>query len=343
MKAKEVRRLAKQWVDERVAGLPGFHGAYLAGGIHRFPDDEEFPAYLDVDVHVILDRARESGQRQDIHLYHGVLLESYFVDRAGYGSWEMVASHPLEAQSFRSPSVLADPTGSLTAIQEAVAENFSRRKWVEARCGILRHQIVSTLGDEEKSSSMLHMLPLLAGIPYLIANARLQDPTNRRAYCQTRELLHADGRPDLHESILAIHGFTDVSLAQTESSLEECLRAFDRAVEVFRTPFWSDHRMHAYVRPYIDEGSREMIREGRHREAMPWIVWNHMVANVALQNDAPEEDKRQFQDAYDRLYGGLDTWYGNRAWPSKSATALVRRVVEDVLEYVDESLASLQT
>ncbi len=342
MKAKEAKRIATQWVAERAAHLPGFYGAYLAGGINRVPDDETFPPYLDVDVHVILDRVNESGQRQDIYLYHGVLIESYYVDRAGYQSWEMVASHPLEAQSFNSPCVISDLTGSLTTIQKTVAQNFSRRKWVEERCGKIREQILNTLDDEEKLSSPPHMVKLLANIPYLIANARLKDPTNRRVYCLIKEILHADDRQDLYESILTVNGLTSVSREEAESRLQECLKAFDRAVEVFRTPFWSDHRIHHYVRPYIEDGALEMIQEGYHREAMFWIIWNHIVANVVIQTDAPEDDKRQFQEAYDRIYGDSHTWYGNRqnGWPAKSDTLLVRRVVDDVLKYADDSIAS---
>lgn len=341
MRAKDAKRIAKQWVDEHVAHLPGFHGAYLAGSINRTPDDEAFLPYLDVDVHVVLDRARESGQKQDSHLYHGVILESYFVDRSAYESWEMVASDPLEAQSFRSPHVLADPTGNLTAIGEAVARSFSRREWVEARCGRLRNQIVGTLNDEAKSSSMFHLVPLLASIPHLIANARVQNMTNRRTLCRTREVLQADDRMDLHESLLDLHGFAHVTPEETEVRLQECLRAFDRAVEVFKTPFWSDHRMHPYVRPYLEHGAREMIDEGCHREALAWIVWNHIVANVAIQNDAPEEEKRQFKEAYDRLYGHTNAWYGYRnPWPTQSDVAQIKRVVDDVLAYVDGAIAS---
>jgi len=340
MKAREAKRIAAQWVDENVAHLPGFHGAYLAGGIHRMSEDDTFPPYVDVDVHVILDRANESGQRQDSYLYHDVIVESYYVDRGAYESWEMVASNPLEGQSFRSLGVIADPTGRLTAIQEMVAQNFSRPQFLEERCAKLHETIMATLDDEQKSSSMAPMLRLLANVHYLIANARLKDPTNRRAMRQVREILHADGRQDLYESILALHGFTHVSREETEYRLQECLRAFDRAVEVFRTPFWSDHRIHPYVRPYVADGAQEMIQEGYHREAMPWIVWNHVVANVAIQNDAPEDEKRQFQESFDRIYGGTNTWYGNRNWPTKSDTLLIRSVVEDLFRWVDDALAS---
>ncbi len=334
MKAKEAKIIAKQWVAEYAAHLPGFHGAYLAGGINRIPDDEPFPLYIDVDVHVILENRQESDLRQDLILYHNVIVESLYIDRGGYESPEAVLSNPLDAQNFLSPSVISDPTGSLTEIQKTVAQEYTRRKWVGERCRRLKEQIMNTLDDEEKSSSFLPMLVLLLNIPYLIANAHLKAPTNRRALCQIREILHAADRQELYESILAIWGFAHISREETEFRLQECLRAFDRAVEVFKTPFEFDYRIHSYVRPYILDGAQEMIQAGCHREAMLWIVANHLVANVAIRNDAPEDEKRQFQEAYDRIYGSPNTW------PTKDDILPIRRVVEDVFKYVDEVVAS---
>lgn len=340
MKVREAKLVAKRWVDERAAHLPGFHGAYLAGGINRMSDDEEFPHYVDLDVHVVLERAMESGQRQDLILYRGVVIEALYLDRNGYESAEAVLANPLEAQNFITPGVLADPTGALANIQTIVAREFSRRKWVEMRCGLIRAQMMDVLSDEEKSSSMSLMVLLLLNIPYLLANAHLKAPTNRRAYCQIREILHAGGRHDLYESILALQGVAHRNREETEVRLQECIRAFDRAVEVFKTPFWSDNRIHSYVRPYLLDGAREMIEAGDHREAMPWITWNHVVAITALQNDAPEEEKRQFQEAYERLYDDPNTWYGKqRTWPTRDDAQRVRRVVDELLRYVDEAIA----
>ena len=74
---------------------------------------------------------------------------------------------------------------------------------------------------------------------------------------------------------------------------------------------------------------------------MFWIVWNHFVANIAIRNDAPEDEKRQFQEDYDHIYGGSNTWYGKpNTWPAKDDILLIRRVVEDLYKYVDEVLAS---
>jgi hypothetical protein len=341
MKVKEAKEVAAQWVDEYVAHLPGFHGAYLAGGIHRVADDDPLPPHIDVDVHVILERPHESGQRQEAYLYHGVLIESYYVDRAGYQSWEQVVSDPLESQSFRSPCVLADPTGTLTPIQQAVAEHFTEREWLEARCGALKQQIAGILANEALSASMPHMVRLLALIPYLIANVRLKGPTNRRAYCQLRDILHADNREDLFESIMALNDLRPISREEVEVRLQESLRAFDRAVEVFKTPFFSQHRIHSYTRPYVEAGAREMIEQGYHREAMSWIIWHHVIANVVIQTDAPEEEKRELQETYDRLYGDSPAWYGRRKqWPDRNDTLLVGRVAGNVLSYVDGVLAS---
>ena len=54
-------------------------------------------------------------------------------------------------------------------------------------------------------------------------------------------------------------------------NLQECATAFDRAVEVTRTPIPLGHKLQPYVKPYLVEGAREMIDEGYHREAVLWI------------------------------------------------------------------------
>ena len=334
MKVREAKIIAKQWVAEHAAHLPGFHGAYLAGGINRIPDDEPFPLYIDVDVHVILENRQESDLRQDLILYHNAIIESLYIDRRGYESPEAVLSNPLDAHNFLSPSVISDPTGSLTEIQKTVAHEYTCRKWVEARCRRLKGQIMNTLDDEEKSSSFLPMVLLLLNIPYPIANAHLKAPTNRRALCQIREILHAADRQELYESILAVSWWTHVSREETEFRLQKCLEAFDRAVQVFKTPFGFDYQIRPYVRPYILDGTQEMIQKGCYREATGWIFGSHFVANICIQNDAPEDEKKQFQEAYDRIYG---RW---NSGPAKDDILLIRRVVEDLFEYVDEVVAS---
>jgi hypothetical protein len=100
-----------------------------------------------------------------------------------------------------------------------------------------------------------------------------------------------------------------MSRAQAESFLLECAAAFDKAVEVTRTPIPYQFKLHAYVKPYVIEGAQEMIDAGSHREAMLWIAVAVLLANNAIQIDAAEADRPAFQEKANRLASklGLDT------------------------------------
>ena len=100
-----------------------------------------------------------------------------------------------------------------------------------------------------------------------------------------------------------------MSQAQVELFLVECAAAFDKAVEVTRTPIPYQFKLHAYVKPYVIAGAQEMIDAGSHREAMLWIAVSILLANTAIQIDAAEADRPAFQEMANRLASelGLDT------------------------------------
>ena len=51
-----------------------------------------------------------------------------------------------------------------------------------------------------------------------------------------RELLEAQGRPDLHRAALTVMGSAHLSCADVQAILDQTMIAFDRAVEVYQTP-----------------------------------------------------------------------------------------------------------
>jgi len=79
-----------------------------------------------------------------------------------------------------------------------------------------------------------------------------------------------------------------------------------------------------------------MIDEGYHREAMWWISGFHYGSNAAIQNDAPESEKSQYQMGFGRLLDDL-------GWTSsdKRATRLeqARALADEVFQVADEIVA----
>ncbi|MBC8229903.1 hypothetical protein H8E77_10185 [bacterium] len=148
-----------------------------------------------------------------------------------------------------------------------------------------------------------------------------------------RKLPYKQGKSELHEEILRLLGCVHMDRGQVESYLQECVTAFDRAVEVKRTPFSGSYNVDSCVRPYLVEGALEMINEGNHREAMFWIWIFHYCVNVAIQNDGSEEEKPQYQAGYDDFLSGLGLHAPND-WQSR--LQLARNVAEQFFEFADE-------
>lgn len=142
----------------------------------------------------------------------------------------------------------------------------------------------------------------LAQIPAL---ARLKNPTNRRSLIVLKEVLSPLGRLALHESVLELLGSASLSTDSVEVYLSECIGAFDRAVEVYRTPFHGDWDVCPDMRPIIVEGTREMIESGCHREAVMWILVIRALAQTAIDNDAPEEERKTSSNRYRELVSHL--------------------------------------
>jgi hypothetical protein len=116
------RDAARRWVLENAALEQGFRGAFYHGSTGWLPDDVLLPATSDVDVMVVLDDA-ELRTKPGKFRYEGVLLEVSYMPAELLGSAEMVLGRPELAGSFRGHSVISDPSGWLTPLQEAVARD----------------------------------------------------------------------------------------------------------------------------------------------------------------------------------------------------------------------------
>jgi hypothetical protein len=337
MNVSQVIEIAKEWVEENASQAPGFCGAHLAGAITKMPKDAPFPIYRDVDVNIVVKGPKRIPIFQQKLLYKGVLLECIFYGLEGYNSPEVVLSNPMFAHRLAVESVISDPTGMLTKLQRSVAQDYSQRRWVQARCESSKRSIMEDLDKMNQADSptdaWVSLAWLVSHLGTLIAVAHLKPPTVRRCFALTKELLQSQGKLALHETVLKLCGYAHIDRGQVESYLQECVTAFERAVEVKRTPFYGDFNIHSYVRPYLVEGSQEMIDEGNHREAMFWITFFHYLANVTIQNDAPEAEKPQYQAGFEQLLSGLGLHPLND-WQSR--IQLAKNVAEEFFQLADE-------
>lgn len=304
---EHARDAARRWVIEHAEGEPGFRGAFYHGSTGWLPGDAVLPATSDVDVMVVFDDAARRTKPGKFR-YHDVLLEVSYLPSERLRSPEMVLGRPELAGSFRTPSIISDPSGLLTELQEAVARDYPKRRWVIERCegtgdNILRYlRLLEEPGPfHDGVTSWLFatgnttLMPLVAG---------LWNPTVRKRYTAARELLAEYGSPDFYDGLLELLGCGRMGQARAEHHLGTLIEAFDAAKEVVETPFFFASDISDAARPVAIGGSREMIEGGDHREAVFWMVATYSRCQKIFYHDAPALQE-YYAAGYRELLGDL--------------------------------------
>jgi hypothetical protein len=336
MKTEEAVAVAREWVEQQGSRTLGFVGAHLMGGLATAPRGMPFPWYHDVNLNLVVEDGGDDRQTSDA-LYKGLLLEYSMVSAAAYRRPGAVLSDLSLASSLRAGGVLSDPTGMLTAVQAAVASEYARRKWVMARTEDQKDRTLHWLQEMARASSAAEAVFCLSNamlhLSNLLAAASLRPPTHRRSLIQAREILAAQGRQDLYSQVLELLGYAEATSEQAEAALLDCGDALDLAASVHRTPIPFGFKLQPQVRPHIVEGARELIREANHREAMFWILGFLLVANMAIQLDAPPAVRPRFQAV-------LDRWLESTGWLAPEAVRSRREraqvLTADLFRVADE-------
>jgi hypothetical protein len=341
MKVFEVKDIARKWVHEVGSQEPGFLGAFFAGSINWMPEDAPWSPLSDVDIFMLVDREIADWSEQKKFLHKGVVLEAVIFPVDRFRSPEQVLSR-IDAINLSIPSIISDPSGHLTELQRAVAEGYAQRKWVRKRCEQARDNILSEylemmICSESLTEQVLNLIWALMETAQIPALAHLRNPTVRKCLVVSRELLAEQGKLSLHESLLRLLGSAEMKREQVELHLQECTRAFDRAVELIRTPFWGDFDVNNQMRPIAIDGGWELIRSGYPREAIFWVLLIHNLAQTVIQNDAPEEERAQFMRRYKRILRDLGL---SSRDDFRRRAELVKGILKDVMEVAEEIIAS---
>lgn len=337
---REVVEIVREWVDHYARHLPGFAGAYLWAGITALPPDAPFPLYRDVDVVVVLP---EGAQDDTVEVfYRGMMLEVISIDPKDHQDAEAILSNPSHGPNMATTQILADPLGILTPLHRKVASEYGRRRWVEARCEKEKETANKQLAAMREAATPQERLDavwaFLSALSGLLAVAQLKRPTTRRTLALLREMLEAQGRPDLHEEALAVFGSAHMSREEVQSILAMSVAAFDRSAEVYRTPTPYGFTIRPHLRPYLSEGSQEMINEGNHREAIFWIAALAGESYLVLQNDAPDSEKSEFAAQLQAMYATLGyAGISEEAWPQR--VALAEDLAQEIYRIADELVA----
>ena len=204
MLVNRAREVARQWVVESGRHLPGFRGAFFHGSINWLPNDAVLAAGSDVDVMVVLAGGAPSVKLGKF-VFRDVLLEVSYLSSEQLQSPETVLGLHHLAGSFRTPGIIADPTGELTRLQAAVGSEYAKRRWVRKRCESARDKVLH--GVQLNESDPLHQQVMAwvfpAGITtHVLLVAGLKNPTVRKRYVAVRELLEEYGLSAFYSTFL---------------------------------------------------------------------------------------------------------------------------------------------
>ncbi|MGW0199296.1 hypothetical protein [Nonomuraea sp. NPDC003201] len=307
MRIEEARQIARQWVLEEGAALPGFDGAFLTGSALWADPAAELAATSDVDVIVVTDQPVRLGK----FAYRGVLLEVSSVSELG-STHEVLSDYHL-AGSFHLPCVLADPSGRLTEIQRVVSRDFAERPWILARCTNAMDRVRGFInGIDERAPLPDQVNSWLFGTgvtTHVLLVAALRNPTIRRRYVDVGELLAEHGRLDFHESLLELLGAAHLSAARVERHLAVLEKVFDAAAAVRVPSYPFDSDITPAARPIAIDGTRELIGRGLHREAVFWLVatYARCLAKRALAGEQAGEQAGEhgYEDGFRELLADL--------------------------------------
>ena len=295
MQASQARDIARQWVDDAATGLTGFRGALWHGSIITLPDDATVQASSDIDIVLVVDDPEPQPKLGKID-QQGVLLDVSYVRWADVGSAEhLLADHSL-APTFRNPEIIADPMGDLARAQREVAVGFARREWVERRCESAKSRILLNLGSLDPARPFPDLVSAWlfgTGITtHVLLIAALRNPTVRKRYLAVREMLEEYDHQKWYPEQLSLLGCADMTQAQAQGHLAVLAEAFDAAIPVLRTPFFFASDITESGRRISIDGSRELIENGNHREAVFWLVATYARVQTVFHHDAPELEER---------------------------------------------------
>jgi hypothetical protein len=305
MNAGQAKQAAAAWVSENVNQWPGIAGAHLVGGITTMPDDAPFPSHKDVDVHLIFDAGSRMLEPTGPFAnmlevpYNGILIEAGIKPVSDYASAEEVLANPEIAHHLTVDSVLYDPKGWLRDLQEQVKVEYPRRRLVQARIDFERKGLAGAFALREMAKGLYGASGEVSVLGYTttyiaatLCVARLSSPSiGGRLWVRMRETLATYDRLDLYDDLLALLGVKDVNRDRAQHFLDEGAKAFDRAVQIRRTPIPFGHKLHPHLRPYFVETCQGMIDEGYHREALGWTTPFVLATTDVIKFDGDEAEK----------------------------------------------------
>jgi hypothetical protein len=285
------RSAAIQWVARHARPEADFRGAYFSGSTVGLPDGAELPPSSDIDIAVVTAR-EDPPVKPGKFRFQGALLEVSYVPLAELASADDVLASYHLAGSFRTDTIIDDPTGHLHALHDRISPRFAARPWVRRRCLDARRRVETRLAAIDTSAAfheqVISWLFPTGVTCHVVLVAALRNPTVRLRYPAAREVLAAYGHLDLYPALLDLLGCSHLSARRVQHHVRELTATFDAAAEVAKTPFFFSSDITPTARPIAIDGSQTLIDAGDHCEAVFWIIATFARCHTILATDAPQ-------------------------------------------------------
>jgi hypothetical protein len=309
----DARQRARSWVELNAAREPGFAGAFFTGSTGELSADDALPATSDVDIVVVLDVQTAPPKLGKI-VADGLVLEVTYAALAEFDDTAAVARNYHLANSFRRDQLIADPTGRLAELRDAIAPFFHRPEAIVARSDNAMDRIRNGLAGIDAAAAwqqqVMGWMFSTSITAHVVLVAALRNPTVRLRYAAARAVLLGLGRSDLYDELLDQLGVRDLQPATVARQLENLEPLFDDAVGAASTPFFFSSDISDGARHIVFEGSRALIADGLHREAVFWIIATYTRCMTILAADAPllaATQEPTFRNAVTQLLGVQST------------------------------------
>lgn len=258
--------IATSWTQS--APLNHF-AAFIGGSSATRPLDSPYDASSDVDCYVVIDGEPPEGKIGKI-VVEGVLLDVTWIP------WNQVKSaknHAVVSSLINFGLVIFDTDDRLTNVQRQIRETFLLPSAIETRLTDMRQRIRGGLSADsshlccaEQVMNWIFPATLVTHIPLIAACAPL---TVRKRFVAAKRVM----APKEYEALLALFGFHDVTVDETQAwlNLTDRILSENQTLAESSTRFWAgDIRTDA--RNIAINGSQQLIDAGLHKEALYWII-----------------------------------------------------------------------
>lgn len=337
---KEAKGIAADWIAQNSDALQGSAGVFITGSTNWKPDNALLLPTSDVDLMVVLDRAQEP-----LHLgkfmYRNVLIDLGSISLERIETVEKVLADHAIAGNFSKDCVLSDPTGHLAELQSAVSRDFASQEWVFKRLddaeALSLDYYLRSLAPEQPEYEQVESVAFGTAIcADLILVAGLANTTIRTKHAAARELLHAFGRPEAYETLLDMFGCAEMLTDRVSHHLDQLELAFDSASEIDKRGYRFETDFSQMARSIPIDGSRELIEQGHHRDAVFFMVLTFARCMNIFGEYGSDDTVKQHASAFRTLLTdlGIESFEARKTRVEEVERRLptIRKIAESMIE-----------